>query len=76
MISNNMRLDAFLHHIPQDVPVLLFDLASKDNSKRLYPDAPTARCELESEGVEGSVINWEYKPLMRRYEIVWVPMVQ
>lgn len=56
MISNNMRLDAFLHHIPQDVP--------------------TARCELESEGVEGSVINWEYKPLMRRYEIVWVPVVQ
>lgn len=39
MISNNMRLDAFLHHIPQDVPVLLFDLASKDNSKHLYPDA-------------------------------------
>lgn len=33
-------------------------------------------CELESEGVEGSVINWEYKPLMRRYEIVWVPVVQ
>ena len=35
MITDNMRLDAFLRHIRQDVPVLLFDLASKDNSKRL-----------------------------------------
>lgn len=75
MITGNMRLDAFLRHIRQDVPVLLFDLASKDNSKRLYPDAPTARCELESEGVEGCVIHWEYKVLMLRYEIVWVPVL-
>lgn len=75
MITNNMRLDAFLRRIHQDVPVLLFDLASKDNSKRLYPDAPTARCELEFEGVEGYVIHWEYKVLMLRYEIVWVPML-
>lgn len=75
MITNNMRLDAFLQHIPQDVPVLLFDLAAKDASKRLYPDAPTARCELETQGEEGSVISWEYKPLIRRYVIVWVPVL-
>lgn len=55
--------------------MLLFDLASKDNSKRLYPDASTARCELESEGVEGCVIHWEYKVLMLRYEIAWVPVL-
>lgn len=75
MITGNMRLSAFLRHIHQDVPVLLFDLTDKDTSKRLYPDAPTARYELESEGVKGYVINWEYKVLMLRYEIAWVPVL-
>lgn len=75
MITNNMRLAAFLPHIPQDVPVLLFDLAAKGSSKRLYPDAPTALHELESEGVEGCVINWDYKPLVRRYVIAWAPVL-
>lgn len=54
MISDNMRLDAFPHHIPQDVPVLLFDLASKDNSKHLYPDAPTAAANLSPREWKGA----------------------
>lgn len=75
MIADNMRLAAFPPHIPQDAPVLLFDLAAKDSSKRLYPDAPTALHELESEGVEGRVINWDCKPLARRYVIARVPVL-
>ena len=75
MTTNNMRLTALLRHIPQDVPVLLFNLTDKDSSKCLYPDAPTARYDLEIEGGEGSVIYWGYKPFMRGYVIVWVPML-
>ena len=52
----------------QDVPVMLFDLTAKDQSKLLYRDAATARAALETEGVEGSAIHWEYMPLLRRYE--------
>lgn len=75
MITNNMGSNAFLQHVQQDVPVMLFDLTAKDRSKLLYRDAATARAALETEGVEGSVIHWEYMPLLRRYEIVWVPML-
>lgn len=75
MITDNMRLAVFLPHIPQDVPVLLFDLAAKDSSKRLYPDAPTALHELESEGVEGCAVNWDCKPLAGRYVIARVPVL-
>lgn len=63
MIADNMRLAAFPPHIPQDVPVPLFDLAAEDSSRRLYPDAPTALHELESEGVEGCAINWGLQAL-------------
>ena len=75
MIADNMRLAAFPSHIPQDVPVPLFDLAAKDSSKRLYPDAPTALHELESEGAEGRVINWDCEPLARRYAIARVTVL-
>ena len=75
MIADNMRSAAFLPHIPQDAPVPLFDLAAKDSSKRLYPDAPTALHELESEGAEGRVINWDCKPLARRYVIARAPVL-
>lgn len=55
--------------------MLLFDLAAKDESKHLFPDAQTALNALEAEGIEGSVIAWEFMPLVLRYEIVWVPVV-
>ena len=79
MIADNMRLSAMLRQLREGVPVLLFDLAAKDESKRLpkrlFPDAQTALSALEAEGVEGSVIAWEFMPLVLRYEIVWVPVV-
>lgn len=75
MMADNMRLAAFPPHIPRDVPVPLFDLAAKDSSKRLYPDAPTALHELESEGVEGRAINRDCGPLARRYAIARVPVL-
>lgn len=80
MITNNMRLSAMLQQLREGVPVLLFDLTAKDESKRLpkrlFPDAQTALNTLEAEGIEGSVITWEFMPLVLRYEIVWVPVVQ
>lgn len=54
MITNNMRLSAMLQQLREGVPVLLFDLAAKDESKRLFPDAQTALNTLEAEGIEGS----------------------
>lgn len=64
-----------LQQLREGVPVLLFDLAAKDESKRLFPDAQTALNTLEAEGIEGSVITWKFMPLILRYEIVWVPVV-
>ena len=75
MITDNMRLSAMLQQLREGVPVLLFDLAAKDESKHLFPDAQTALNALEAEGIEGSVIAWEFMPLVLRYEIVWVPVV-
>ena len=57
-----------LQQLREGVPVMLFDLAAKDESKRLpkrlFPDAQTALNTLEAEGIEGSVITWKFMPLV------------
>lgn len=75
MTAGNMRSAAFLPHIPQDAPVPLLDLAAKDSSKRLRPDAPTALHELESEGAEGRAANRDREPLARRCAIARAPVL-